>query len=265
MLTDQEDTGALLRSCASKIQFNYTKQHLIKLDDKFLDYYAKNSVMIEVWGHENNINKLTSMYDEQAKYELKREQAFLNLVNVWLPCKNTLELWIDIFELDRTGQWTIVDTKLNEFNRTGGVYQLKQGQSRRIKVRVKHGIQNKFGDSMCLDVDSVSSMEIGSIESCFMNRKQQQQYDSYSEHDLNRLRTDWSNLLDKRKQYVNGQIVMLTDKCKNDVEIEREKSLCGQMISLTEERNLIYAPLDNSGLPGAALHWRPCEGTFFPA
>jgi kinesin family protein 13 len=245
---------------ANEIRFNYRKQHLIRLDTKFLDYYTTNPLMIQCWGHEN-LNEL-NMHDEQIKYALRREQTYLKLLNAWSQCKNTLELWVDIYELDKQGQWTIVSTKLCESNKTGGVYQLKQGQSRRIKIRIKQTVHNKFNDFMCLDVKSVISAEVGSIESCFMNKKQQQQYDSYNEHDLNRLRTDWSCILDDRKKYMNEQINMLTSKPKIDGEVEREKSLCEQMISLMEERNLIYAPLDNSGLPGAALHWTPDEGRF---
>ena len=54
--------------------------------------------------------------------------------------------------------------------------------------------------------------------------------DSYQEDDLNSLRRKWGDALQKRKEYLDGQITKYLSKhTKSEAEIEREQSLVEQV------------------------------------
>jgi kinesin family protein 13 len=80
----------------------------------------------------------------------------------------------------------------------------------------------------------------------------QRPLDSYQEEDLGRLRERWNEALDRRRQYLDAQIQQYVDRAdKTEAEAEREQSLVEQWVHLTEERNAVLAPAENSGVPGA--------------
>merc|ERR1719510_1710681 len=108
-----------------------------------------------------------------------------------------------------------------------------------------------------LAMDSVVNVEIGNITA---RSKADKPLDSYQEIDLEALRERWSGALERRKEYLGDQIKSFSHLAeKTEVELEREKSLLKQWVYLTEERNAVLAPAEDSGLPGApsSQHVRP--------
>jgi len=82
--------------------------------------------------------------------------------------------------------------------------------------------------------------------------KLQKGLDSYQEEDLALLREKWSEALEKRREYLDEQLQKIMSKeRKTDEDVEREKSLIDQWVSLTEERNEVLVPAAGSGIPGA--------------
>ena len=127
----------------------------------------------------------------------------------------------------------------------GGVYQLRQGQQRRVCVRVR---PVRDSGTLPLVCEMLTSIEIGSVT---VRSKLQKQLDSYQEEDLLLLRDKWSEAVARRRQHLDQQLQRLmhkTDKSESDV--EREQSLVNQWVSLTEERNAVLIPSSGSGIPG---------------
>ena len=127
----------------------------------------------------------------------------------------------------------------------GGVYQLRQGQQRRVCVRVR---PVRDSGTLPLVCEMLTSIEIGSVT---VRSKLKKQLDSYQEEDLLLLRDKWSEAVARRRQHLDQQLQRLmhkTDKSESDV--EREQSLVNQWVSLTEERNAVLIPSSGSGIPG---------------
>ena len=128
---------------------------------------------------------------------------------------------------------------------TGGIYQLRQGQQRRICVRVK---PVKDSGTLPLVCDTVTAVDIGSV--C-VRSKLQKSLDSYQEEDLLLLRDKWSEAVTRRRQHLDQQLQRLMHKAdKTAADVEREQSLVNQWVSLTEERNAVLIPTPGSGIPG---------------
>lgn len=240
------------------IKFNHTKEYVVKLNAKFADYCADNSLAIQLWGHLNdNENDETVISQLQTTEDTKIN----NLINEWNQVKKSIDLWIEILELDKNGQWTCVDIKSTVSGKrtlTGGIYQLKQGQSRRIRVKIRQKFDDDSTRYNCIPffIDSLKCVEIGGVLS-----SEEGLLDSYQEEDLNRIRTKWSSSLNKRRDYLTQEIQILNEKIeKTEVDIEREKNLYEQMILLTEELNFVFNPPHDSCLPGSTLSWKPEQG-----
>lgn len=133
----------------------------------------------------------------------------------------------------------------NRENLSGGIYQLRQGQQRRICVRVR---PVRDSGSLPLVCDMVTSVEVGSVS---VRSKLQKQLDSYQEEDLLLLRDKWSEAVARRRQHLDQQLQKLMHKAdKSESDLEREQSLVNQWVSLTEERNAVLIPIAGSGIPG---------------
>jgi hypothetical protein len=89
---------------------------------------------------------------------------------------------------------------------TGGIFQLRQGQQRRIKAVVKPVQKSGMLPIIC---QSVVSISVG----CPVVRSElQKALDSYQEDDLNRLRQRWSDALAKRREVSLILFLILANK-----------------------------------------------------
>lgn len=137
----------------------------------------------------------------------------------------------------------------------GGVYQLRQGQQRRIQVRVRP-VQNS--GTLPIICQQIVKIEVGGV---ITRKRLQKALDSYQEEDLTVLRERWNDALQKRRKYLNSQLQQLTDKTdKTEQDVEREKCLIEQLVNLTEESNAVYVPQPGTGIPGAPAMWSPPVG-----
>lgn len=158
---------------------------------------------------------------------------------------------------------------------TGGIFQLRQGQSRRVQVEVK-SVQES--GTLPLMEECILSVGIGCVKVRPLRspkihenvHEEEEDMDSYQDRDLERLRRKWLNALTKRQEYLDQQLQKLVSKHdKTEDDADREAQLLEMRLTLTEERNAVMVPSAGSGIPGAlqngpqCLGWRPTFLLYF--
>ncbi|XP_037034787.1 kinesin-like protein KIF13B isoform X4 [Bradysia coprophila] len=230
--------------------FEHTQDYTVSVNEEFLEHCAEGALSIEVWGHRS------AGFSRSKGWEVEQQQAKArSLVDRWAELSRKIELWVEIHELNDNGDYSPVEVTNRTEVLTGGVYQLRQGQQRRIQVRVKP-VQNS--GTLPIICQSIISIAVGSVT---VRSRLQKPMDSYQEEDLTVLREKWSEALGRRRKYLDQQIQKLINKeDKTEEERERELSLVHQWVSLTEERNAVLVPAPRSGIPGAPASWDPPPG-----
>uniref|UniRef100_A0A3P8NPY5 Kinesin motor domain-containing protein n=1 Tax=Astatotilapia calliptera TaxID=8154 RepID=A0A3P8NPY5_ASTCA len=232
------------------VQFDHCKDYVVHVTDEFLEFISDGALAIEVWGHRcaGNGRSLWELDALEAKTQTLRDR--------WSDVSRRIELWIAIQELNEQGEYASVELQPGKDISTGGVFQLRQGHSRRLQVSVKP-VQNS--GTLPLLVEAVLSVSIGCVSA--RSTKLQRPLDSYQEEDLNCVRERWSDALIKRREYLDEQIKKIINKQeKSEEDIEREARLVEQWVGLTEERNAVLVPAPGSGIPGAPADWTPPAG-----
>ncbi|XP_020799021.1 kinesin-like protein KIF13A isoform X2 [Drosophila serrata] len=231
-------------------KFEHTQDFTVTINEEFLEHCIEGALSIEVWGHRS------AGFSRSKGWEVEQQQAKArSLVDRWAELSRKIELWVEIHELNDNGEYSPVEVTNRNEVLTGGIYQLRQGQQRRVNVRVKP-VQNS--GTLPIICQSIVNVAIGSVT---VRSRLQRPLDSYQEEDLTVLREKWSEALGRRRQYLDQQIQMLIKKEeKNEQERERELSLVHQWVSLTEERNAVLVPAPGSGIPGAPASWEPPAG-----
>ncbi|XP_051262747.1 kinesin-like protein KIF13A isoform X6 [Dicentrarchus labrax] len=243
------------------VQFDHCKDYVVHVTDEFLEFISDGALAIEVWGHRcaGNGRSLWELDALEAKTQTLRDR--------WNEVSRRIELWISIQELNEQGEYSSVELHPGKDISTGGVFQLRQGHSRRLQVCVKP-VQNS--GTLPLLVEAVLSVSIGCVSARSTKlqrpldsyqREVEDDVDSYQEEDLNCVRERWSEALIKRREYLDEQIKKIINKHeKSEEDIEREARLVEQWVGLTEERNAVLVPAPGSGIPGAPADWTPPAG-----
>ncbi|XP_078130791.1 kinesin-like protein KIF13B isoform X1 [Sander vitreus] len=244
------------------VVFDSAKEFSVPVSEDFVDYLAEGAVAIEVYGHKQaNHRRNLALWDLgviQAKTRTLRER--------WSEVTRSLELWVQLSELNEAGEFCAVEVLPAKDVRTGGVFQLRQGQSRRVQVKVRSVPDS---GTMPLIATSILSVSIGDVKirQAHLSKGSESQWggdeemDSYQELDLERMREQWLATLTQRQEYLDQQlqkIVCKPDKSEDDV--ERESQLLECRLTLTEERNAVLVPSAGSGIPGAPVERVPIPG-----
>ncbi|XP_049855904.1 kinesin-like protein KIF13A isoform X3 [Schistocerca gregaria] len=233
-------------------KFDHTKDFVVPVTEEFLEHCSEGALSIEVWGH-----RCAGFTRSKDGWEVEQQQLAKarSLADRWSELTRKIELWVEIQELNEQGEYSSVEVSARPDLLTGGVYQLRQGQQRRIRVQVKP-VQNS--GTLPIICQSIVSIAVGSVS---IRSRLQKPLDSYQEEDLSILREKWSDALMRRRQYLDQQIQKLINKQdKTEQDLEREQSLVDQWVSLTEERNAVLVPAPGSGIPGAPADWEPPPG-----
>uniref|UniRef100_A0A8C4SQC1 Kinesin family member 13A n=1 Tax=Erpetoichthys calabaricus TaxID=27687 RepID=A0A8C4SQC1_ERPCA len=244
------------------VKFEHCKDYVVHVTEEFLEFILEGALAIEVWGHRcaGNGRSLWELDAMQAKTRTLRDR--------WSEVSRRIEMWISIQELNEMGDYAPVELHQAKDVNTGGVFQLRQGHSRRIHITVK---PVQHSGTLPLMVEAILSVSIGCI--CARSTKLQRaldsyqrdddgdDMDSYQEEDLNCVRDRWSEALIKRREYLDEQIKKIINKQeKTEDDVEREARLVEQWVGLTEERNAVLVPAPGSGIPGAPAHQAPPPG-----
>uniref|UniRef100_A0A8C1XB43 Kinesin family member 13A n=1 Tax=Cyprinus carpio TaxID=7962 RepID=A0A8C1XB43_CYPCA len=244
------------------VRFDHCRDFLVHVTEEFLEFISDGALAIEVWGHRYAGNGRSVLEPDalQAKRRTLRDR--------WSEVSRQIELWVSIQELNEQGEYSSVELHPSRDDSTGGVFQLRQGHSRRLQVSV---LPVQHSGTLPLLVEAMLSVSIGCVSArstklqrpldSYQQREEDTDMDSYQEEDLNCVRERWSEALIKRREYLEEQIKKIinkSEKCEEDV--EREARLVEQWVGLTEERNAVLVPAPGSGLPGAPAHWVPPAG-----
>uniref|UniRef100_A0A672P3K8 Kinesin-like protein KIF13B n=1 Tax=Sinocyclocheilus grahami TaxID=75366 RepID=A0A672P3K8_SINGR len=234
----------------------------LAVTEDFLEFLMEGAVAVEVYGHKQaNPRRNLALWDLgviQAKTRSLRER--------WSEVTRRLELWVQILELNDAGEFVPVEVQSAKDVCTGGIFQLKQGQSRRVQVEVR-SVQDS--GTMPLICESVLNVSIGNVEvhqirtgkSTETQRVGDKDVDSYQEVDLERLRARWLTALTERQEYLDQRLQKLVGKHdKSEEDVESESQLLECRLTLTEERNAVLVPSAGSGIPGAPAEWAPVPG-----
>ncbi|XP_053530754.1 kinesin-like protein KIF13A isoform X4 [Ictalurus punctatus] len=232
------------------VLFDHCKDFVVHVSDEFVEFISDGALAIEVWGHRCAGNG-------HAHWELNTLQARTRtLRDRWSEVSRRIEMWVSIQELNEQGVYSAVELHPNRDISTGGVFQLRQGHSRRLQVCVK---PVQHSGTLPLLVEAVLSVSIGCVSA--RSAKLQRALDSYQEEDLNCVRERWSEALVKRREYLDEQLKKIMNKSeKSEEDVEREARLVEQWVGLTEERNTVLVPAPGSGIPGAPAQWAPPSG-----
>lgn len=208
----------------------------------FFLFFAEGALSIEVWGHRS-----AGFSRSKPGWEVEQQQLAKarSLADRWSELTRKIELWVEIQELNEQGEYAPVEVTVKQDKRqkdkqdtytgksncdvfakqfseivrtsvvvvvvSGGTYQLRQGQQRRIQVRVKP-VQNS--GTLPIICQSILNITVGSV---IVRAQYQPPLDSYQDEDLTILRDKWSDALMRRRQYLDQQIQKLINKQGNVV------------------------------------------------
>lgn len=233
--------------------FANSRDFTITLSEEFLEHCADGALSIEVWGHRVSAFSPASLA-LRTEWGVQEEQSRISrsLAERWLELKRRLTLWLEIHELNENGEYVPVEVHQAADIATGGVYQLRQGQQRRLSLKICPQSTDKSGTLPVL-LETVLWTAVGCVT--LRPKGLLKSLDSYQEGDLTALTERWSEALARRQAYLHEQITELMEKGGNGKrtpeDIEREHRLTNQWVSLVEERNAAKCPPPGSEIPGA--------------
>ncbi|XP_061890729.1 kinesin-like protein KIF13B isoform X2 [Entelurus aequoreus] len=242
------------------VVFDISKELSVPVSEDFLEHLSEGALAIEVYGHKQaNHRRNLALWDLaviQAKTRSLRER--------WSEVTRRLEVWVQVMELNDAGEFTAVEVLPAKDVRTGGIFQLRQGQSRRIQVQVCPVPDSGTMPLICSSILSVSIGDV-KVQSTAKGRDshsvQTEDMDSYQEVDVERMRRQWLATLTQRQEYLDQQLHKILSKAdKSEDDLERESQLLECRLTLTEERNAVLVPSAGSGIPGAPVEGVPVPG-----
>ncbi|XP_038253135.1 kinesin-like protein KIF13B isoform X2 [Dermochelys coriacea] len=244
------------------VVFDHCNEFSVNISEDLMEHLYEGALAIEVYGHkQSDPRKNSAVWDLgiiQAKTRSLRDR--------WSEVTRKVELWVQILELNENGEYCPVEVIPAKDVNTGGIFQLRQGQSRQIQAEVK-SVQESgtlpLMEEALLSV-GVGCVQIRHVKSQKVHETHQEgedDMDSYQDRDLERLRRKWLNVLTKRQEYLDQQLQKLVGKPdKTEDDADREAQLLEMRLTLTEERNAVMVPSAGSGIPGAPAEWTPVPG-----
>uniref|UniRef100_A0A8C8RN79 Kinesin-like protein unc-104 n=1 Tax=Pelusios castaneus TaxID=367368 RepID=A0A8C8RN79_9SAUR len=231
------------------VVFDHCNEFSVNISEDFMEHLYEGALAIEVYGHkQSDPRKSSALWDLgiiQAKTRSLRDR--------WSEVTRKVELWVQILELNENGEYCPVEVIPAKDVCTGGIFQLRQGQSRRIQVEVKSLLES---GTLPLMEESILSVGVGCVQ--IKHVKLQKVHETHQDRDLERLRRKWLSVLTKRQEYLDQQLQKLVNKTEDDA--DREAQLLEMRLTLTEERNAVMVPSAGSGIPGAPAKWTPVAG-----
>uniref|UniRef100_A0A2K5DXQ3 Kinesin family member 13B n=1 Tax=Aotus nancymaae TaxID=37293 RepID=A0A2K5DXQ3_AOTNA len=241
------------------VVFDHCNEFSVNITEDFIEHLSEGALAIEVYGHKmNDPRKNPALWDLgiiQAKTRSLRDR--------WSEVTRKLEFWVQILEQNENGEYCPVEVISAKDVPTGGIFQLRQGQSRRVQVEVK-SVQES--GTLPLMEECVLSVGIGCVKVRPVRAPKTHEtfhvsFYTCDDRDLERLRRKWLNALTKRQEYLDQQLQKLVSKQdKTEDDADREAQLLEMRLTLTEERNAVMVPSAGSGIPGAPAEWTPVPG-----
>uniref|UniRef100_A0A670HV32 Kinesin family member 13B n=1 Tax=Podarcis muralis TaxID=64176 RepID=A0A670HV32_PODMU len=206
------------------VVFDHCNEFSVNITEDFMEYLSDGALAIEVYGH----------------------KAYTSVTEVLLFCRwsevtRKVELWVQILELNENGEYCPVEVIPAKDVHTGGIFQLRQGQSHRIQVEVK-SVQES--GTLPLMEESILSVGVGCVQIKHAR--------SPKGHEMHQVRALAYNV------NIGDSVAQRENKTEDDT--DREAQLLEMRLTLTEERNAVMVPSAGSGIPGAPAEWTPVPG-----
>uniref|UniRef100_A0A452VAV0 Kinesin family member 13B n=1 Tax=Ursus maritimus TaxID=29073 RepID=A0A452VAV0_URSMA len=259
---DTSSSSPVSKEPQCMVVFDHCNEFSVNITEDFIEHLSEGALAIEVYGHKmNDPRKNPALWDLgiiQAKTRSLRDR--------WSEVTRKVEFWVQILEQNENGEYCPVEVISAKDVPTGGIFQLRQGQSRRVQVEVK-SVQES--GTLPLMEECILSVGIGCVKVRTLRspkthetfHEEEEDMDSYQDRDLERLRRKWLNALTKRQEYLDQQLQKLVSKHdKTEDDADREAQLLEMRLTLTEERNAVMVPSAGSGIPGAPAEWTPVPG-----
>ena len=219
--------------------YHHLKTYGIEVSDEFIEHCREGVLSIDVYGHRTTAVE-PSPFSQSTSIDNNPERK-------WIRVRNYVSLTAQILELNVEGDYSPVEIKETAQSPTGGTYQLKQGQSRKIQISVQ-SVQS----SGSIELGSIQHVEIGSV---ILRSKQEVPLDSYQEGDFNLMKEKWGHTLQLRKEYLDSEMKIIMDKDnKNSEDIKKETKLIDEWLMMQQERNLL-THADFNQILGMSRNW----------
>ncbi|CAF1519512.1 unnamed protein product, partial [Adineta steineri] len=157
--SNDDDTEEQVGKKPRIFSFNHEKEYTFTMTDNFIATCLESAVSIEVWYHYSTIP--LSINTNANNERTRRDAEIRALSNRWKEVKRHIQYAVEIHELDASGRWEPVEVDAQQPQIiSGGVYRLRQGQSKRLVARLRVIPQS---GTMPLVLHAIRSVEIGSI------------------------------------------------------------------------------------------------------
>nr|KAG5701463.1 hypothetical protein BaRGS_000859 [Batillaria attramentaria] len=191
--------------------FNHEKVFRVPITEEFIEFCSDGALSIEVWGHRSQGFGQPLNLADTALAKTR------SVADRWNEVMRKIEMLVEFHELNDQGEYIPVEVIPKPEVPCAGAFQLRQGHSRRIQVRVKPVANSGTLPLIC---ECITSLSIGCL---VVRSKLQKGLDSYQEEDLTVLRDRWSKALARRKQYLDEQIQKLINKPADDMSTPNAK------------------------------------------
>ncbi|KAL5104500.1 hypothetical protein TcWFU_007168 [Taenia crassiceps] len=192
------------------------------------------------------------------------------LAEDWLRVQRRVDFWVAIEELMEDGSFKKVPVIPSSDVKTGGIYQLRQGLNRRIRVLIRpNELSRRERGVLPLFCETVSKVSVGCVTRSLADfetglnhyHKSHITPDSYQEYDLETVRHKWCNAMDEWQSYLQSNLQALAKKREKEaVDEAKEGYLLNRWVSSILERDAILVPAPGSSLPGAPATENPPPG-----
>ncbi|KAI4573323.1 hypothetical protein MJT46_004563 [Ovis ammon polii x Ovis aries] len=215
MVAPEVDTSSspISKEPQCMVVFDHCSEFSVSVTEDFIEHLSEGALAIEVYGHKmNDPRKNPALWDLgiiQAKTRSLRDR--------WSEVTRKVEFWVQILEQNENGEYCPVEVIPAKDVPTGGIFQLRQGQSRRVQVEVK-SVQES--GTLPLMEERILLVGIGCVrvraprspKTHETVHEEEEDMDSYQDRDLERLRRKWLNALTKRQEYLDQQLQKLVSK-----------------------------------------------------
>uniref|UniRef100_A0A452VAC4 Kinesin family member 13B n=1 Tax=Ursus maritimus TaxID=29073 RepID=A0A452VAC4_URSMA len=253
---DTSSSSPVSKEPQCMVVFDHCNEFSVNITEDFIEHLSEGALAIEVYGHKmNDPRKNPALWDLgiiQAKTRSLRDR--------WSEVTRKVEFWVQILEQNENGEYCPVEVISAKDVPTGGIFQLRQGQSRRVQVEVK-SVQES--GTLPLMEECILSVGIGCVKVRTLRSPKTHEtfHVSFCASYVlverpNKIREKWLNALTKRQEYLDQQLQKLVNKTEDDA--DREAQLLEMRLTLTEERNAVMVPSAGSGIPGAPAEWYEC-------
>eukprot|EP00045_Choanoeca_perplexa_P016108 m.212998 g.212998 ORF g.212998 m.212998 type:complete len:1764 (+) comp17171_c0_seq1:162-5453(+) len=227
-----------------------TAELLADLHDKPLSF--------EVYGHSAHNDQQEPFVTDPGRSNMAspsiqiRQVEHAALAERWAKHMTSLKVEVSVLETNDQGVFSPVFAAVKQDVAGNRLLRLREGASRRIAVNLQHTTGAR------LAMTGIKQVLVGDI---FTVSKPFPGVDSFRDQDLELVRRRFDALLKERQESLEIELqLLLSAKSLTQEEQDRKRRLAVQLTELAKEKDAMFHPAEDSGLPGCALSHKPNQG-----